>query len=124
MGFVNNEKLEAIANYIGEMEMYGDCVCYNFNDSLKENRIDVPCHVGDCEGDCPFYSKENFLNWIKKPYRKEKIMENNHTTPNEMTNAEFMEKIKQECENDEELKEAVNEITGIFLRAIIESLKE
>lgn len=51
-------------------------------------------------------------------------MENNHTTPHEMTNAEFMEKIKQECENDEELKEAVNEITGIFLSAIIELLKE
>ena len=51
-------------------------------------------------------------------------MENNHTTPHEMTNAEFMEKIKQECENDEELKEAVNEITGIFLSAIIELLKD
>lgn len=56
--------------------------------------------------------------------KKEKIMENNHTTPHEITNAEFMEKIKQECENDEELKEAVNEITGIFLSAIIELLKE
>lgn len=51
-------------------------------------------------------------------------MENNHTTPHEMTNAEFMEKIKQECENDEELKEAVNAITGIFLSAIIELLKD
>lgn len=51
-------------------------------------------------------------------------MENNHTTPHEMTNAEFLEKIKQECENDEELKEEIREITGIFLRAIVESLKE
>ena len=41
-----------------------------------------------------------------------------------MTNDEILEKIKQECENDEELKEAVNEITGIFLSAIIELLKE
>lgn len=70
MAIVSDEKLEVVANYIGEMEMYGDCVCYNFNDSLKENRIDVPCDVGDCEGDCPFYSKENFLKWIKKPYKK------------------------------------------------------
>lgn len=70
MEIVDDEKLEAVANYIGEMEMYGDCVCYNFNDSLKENRIDVPCHVGDCEGDCPFYSKENFIKWIKKPDSK------------------------------------------------------
>lgn len=67
MEIVSDEKLEAVANYIGEMEMYGDCVCYNFNDSLKENRIDVPCKFGDCEGDCPFYSKENFIKWIKKP---------------------------------------------------------
>ena len=70
MELVSEEKLEAVANYIGEMEMYRDYVCYNFNDSLKENRIDVPCHVGDCEGDCPFYSKENFIKWIKKPDSK------------------------------------------------------
>jgi hypothetical protein len=42
------------------------------------------------------------------------------TEPNEMTNAEFLEKLKQECENNEELREEVKEITGIFLRAIIE----
>lgn len=75
MGLVDDKKLEAVANYIGEMEMYGDCVCYNFNDSLKENRIDVPCDVGSCEGDCPFYSKENFLNWIKKANNSLKIRE-------------------------------------------------
>lgn len=40
----------------------------------------------------------------------------------EMTNAEFLEKIKQECENNEELREEVSEITGIFLRAIINYL--
>lgn len=44
------------------------------------------------------------------------------TEPNEMTNAEFLEKIKQECENDEELREEVKEITGMFLRAIKEYL--
>lgn len=49
-------------------------------------------------------------------------MENNHTTPHEMTNDEFMEKLKQECENDEELRKEVSEITGIFLRAIIKYL--
>lgn len=70
MELVSDEKLEAVANYIGEMKMYGDCICYNFNDSLKENRIDVPCHVGDCEEYCPFYSKENFIKWIRKPDSK------------------------------------------------------
>lgn len=51
-------------------------------------------------------------------------MENNHTTPHEMTNDEILEKFKQECENNEELREEVREITGIFLRAILEFLKE
>ncbi len=41
-----------------------------------------------------------------------------------MTNAEYQEKIKQECENNEELREEIIEIVGIFLRAIVESLKE
>lgn len=70
MGFVNNEKLEAVANFIGEMEVEGNCVCDDFNNSLKENRMDVPCDVDSCEDACPFYSKENFMIWLKKPYRK------------------------------------------------------
>lgn len=44
------------------------------------------------------------------------------TEPNEMTNVEFIEKIKQECENNEELRKEVSEITCIFLRAIIKYL--
>lgn len=44
------------------------------------------------------------------------------TEPNEMTNVEFLEKIKQECENNEELRKEVSEITCIFLRAIIKYL--
>lgn len=75
MAIVNDKKLEAVANFIGEMEVEGNCVCDDFNNSLKENRIDVPCDVGSCEADCPFYSKENFLNWIKKPTKKLSIRE-------------------------------------------------
>lgn len=75
MAIVNDKKLEAVANFIGEMEVEGNCVCDDFNNSLKENRIDVPCDVGSCEADCPFYSKENFLNWVKKPTKKLSIRE-------------------------------------------------
>lgn len=75
MAIVNDDKLEAVANFISEMEVEGECVCHNFNEALEENRIDVPCDVGSCEGDCPFYSKENFLNWIKKPTKKLSIRE-------------------------------------------------
>ena len=74
MAIVNDDKLEAVANLIGEMEVEGCCVCIRFNNSLKD-RIDVPCDVGSCEGDCPFYSKENFLKWIKKPAKKLSIKE-------------------------------------------------
>lgn len=49
-------------------------------------------------------------------------MNKKYTAPHEMTNAEFLEKIKQECENNEELREEVSEITGIFLRAIMKYL--
>ena len=75
MAIVNDKKLEAVANFISEMEVEGNCVCDDFNNSLKENRIDVPCDVGDCDGDCPFYSRENFLNWVKKPAKKLSIRE-------------------------------------------------
>ena len=37
---------------------------------------------------------------------------------NEMTQEDFLEEIKRECENDEEFKEEINEIAGIFIRAI------
>ena len=36
----------------------------------------------------------------------------------DMTNAEFEKMLRQECENNEELREEINEITGIFRRAI------
>ena len=74
MAIVNDKKLRAVANLIGEMEVEGCCVCIRFNNSLKD-RIDVPCDIGSCEGDCPFYSKENFLNWIKPDKKKLSIRE-------------------------------------------------
>lgn len=44
-----------------------------------------------------------------------------HTALHEMTNAEFQEKLKQEYENNEELREEINEIIGIFKRSIAKS---
>ena len=70
MELVNDEKLEAVADFLADAEVFGIAPCSHFNNSLKRNRINVPCDVGDCEGDCPFYSKENFIKWIKKPERK------------------------------------------------------
>lgn len=45
-------------------------------------------------------------------------MNEKNTAYYEMTNDEFMEKLKQECESNEELREEINEVTGIFRRAI------
>lgn len=70
MELIDSKKLEAVANFIGEAEVEGNCVCDDFNEALKENRIDVPCDGYSCGENCPFYSKGSFLKWIKKPYKK------------------------------------------------------
>lgn len=70
MELVSDKKLEAVANFLADDEVFGIAPCSHFNNSLTRNRVNVPCDVGDCEGDCPFYSKENFIKWIKKPDSK------------------------------------------------------
>jgi len=67
MELVSDEKLEAVADFLADDEVFGIAPCSHFNNSLKRNRVNVPCDIGDCDGDCPFYSKENFIKWIKKP---------------------------------------------------------
>ena len=69
MTIVNDRKLEAVADFLADDEVFGIAPCSHFNNSLR-NRVNVPCDVGDCDGDCPFYSKENFIKWIKKPDSK------------------------------------------------------
>lgn len=70
MELVSSQKLEAVADFLADDEVFGIAPCSHFNNSLTRNRVNVPCDIGDCEGDCPFYSKENFLKWIKKPDSK------------------------------------------------------
>lgn len=70
MELVSDKKLEAVADFLADDEVFGIAPCSHFNNSLTRNRVNVPCDIGDCEGDCPFYSKENFIKWIKKPDSK------------------------------------------------------
>lgn len=70
MELVSDEKLEAVADFLADDEVFGIAPCSHFNNSLTRNRVNVPCDIGDCEGDCPFYSKKNFIKWIKKPDSK------------------------------------------------------
>lgn len=70
MELVSSQKLEAVADFLSDDEVFGIAPCSHFNNSLKRDRVDVSCDIGDCDGDCPFYSKENFVKWIKKPEEK------------------------------------------------------
>lgn len=70
MELVSLNKLEAVADFLSDDEVFGIAPCSHFNNSLKRDRVDVSCDIGDCDGDCPFYSKENFLNWIKEPNKR------------------------------------------------------
>lgn len=70
MELVSLNKLEAVADFLADDEVFGIAPCSHFNNSLTRNRVNVPCDIGDCEGDCPFYSKKNFIKWIKKPDSK------------------------------------------------------
>lgn len=81
MEYVSSEKLEAVADFLADNEVDGRFLCFFYNKSLK-NKIDVPCYTDLCEETCPFYSKENFLKWIKKP--------------DSMYDVESLEKPKQE----------------------------
>lgn len=69
MELVNSKKLEEVADFLTDIEVDGRFLCSYFNNSLKK-RLDVPCDNDLCEESCPFYSKENFLKWIKKPDSK------------------------------------------------------
>lgn len=66
MELVSSQKLEAVADFLADDEVFGIAPCSHFNKSLKRNRVNVPCDIGDCDGDCPFYSKENFIKWFKE----------------------------------------------------------
>lgn len=75
MELVSSNKLAAVADFLANDEVFGIAPCSHFNISLKRDRVDVPCDVGDCEGDCPFYSKENFIKWIKEPNKKREFVD-------------------------------------------------
>ena len=70
MVLVDDKKLEEVANFLTDIEVDGMFLCSYLNNSLKRNRIDVPCDTDLCEDTCPFHSKRNFIRWLKKPYRK------------------------------------------------------
>lgn len=73
MEFVSSKKLEVVAKFLVDDEVDGVAPCSYFNNYLKRDRVDVPCDVGDCQDNCPFYSTANFVKWIKEPDRKVEV---------------------------------------------------
>lgn len=101
MELVSSNKLAAVADFLANDEVFGIAPCSHFNISLKRDRVDVPCDIGDCDGDCPFYSKENFLKWIKEPNREREFV--NLKKPKiEDFNSDYFEEEKRYIEALEE----------------------
>lgn len=82
MAIVNDDKLEAIASLIVNNEVNGECACCAVLDLMPEEmqkEVNAPCKSPNYEDewcyDCPFYSKDAFLYWIKKANNSLKIRE-------------------------------------------------
>ena len=106
MELVSSQKLEAVADFLSGIDIDGQTPCQRFNDFLKRDRVNVPCDIGDCEGDCPFYSKENFIKWIKKPDSKYDI--------------EYLKKPKQEDFIGFDNRSGMFALSGDYVQALEE----
>lgn len=82
MAIVNDAKLEALASFIVNNEVNGNCACCSVFDQMPEEmqkEVSAPCKSPNYEDewcyDCSFYSKDAFLYWIKKSYNSLKLRE-------------------------------------------------
>lgn len=73
MAIVSDAKLKALASFIVNNEVNGSCACCSVLDQMPEEmqkEVNAPCKISDYEDewcyDCPFYSKDGFLHWIKQ----------------------------------------------------------
>lgn len=74
MAIVSDAKLKALASFIVNNEVNGNCACCSVLDQMPEDmqkEVNAPCKRSDYEDewcyDCPFWSKDGFLHWIKEP---------------------------------------------------------
>lgn len=69
MELVDNKKLEAVANFLTNIEVEENYLCGSFLEYL-DGSLNAPKCADDeafCMEDCQMKSKENFIKWIKKP---------------------------------------------------------
>lgn len=72
MEIVSLNKLEAVADFLTNIEVDGNYLCGSFLEYLDDS-FNAPKCIDDeafCMEDCPMKSKENFIKWIKKPDSK------------------------------------------------------
>lgn len=69
MELVSSQKLEAVADFLTNIEVDGNYLCGSFLEFLNGSCNAPKCADDEdfCMEDCPMKSKENFTKWIKKP---------------------------------------------------------
>lgn len=69
MELVSSQKLEAVADFLTNIEVDGNYLCGSFLEFLNGSCNAPKCADDEdfCMEDCPMKSKENFIKWIKKP---------------------------------------------------------
>lgn len=72
MELVSSQKLEAVADFLTNIEVDGNYLCGSFLEILNGSCNAPKCADDEafCMEDCPMKSKENFIKWIKKPDSK------------------------------------------------------
>lgn len=72
MELVSLNKLEAVADFLTNIEVDGNYLCGSFLEFLNGSCNAPKCADDEafCMEDCPMKSKENFIKWIKKPDSK------------------------------------------------------
>ena len=72
MELVDDKKLEAVANFLTDIEVNGDYLCRSFLEYLNGSCNTPKCADDEafCMEDCPVKSAKAFIEWLKKPERK------------------------------------------------------
>lgn len=75
MELVDNKKLEAVANFLTDIEVNGDYLCRSFLEYLDDSFNAPKCADDEafCMEDCPVKSAKAFIKWLKKPDRKVEV---------------------------------------------------
>lgn len=75
MELVSSQKLEAVADFLTNIEVDGNYLCGSFLEFLNGSCNAPKCADDEdfCMEDCPFKSAKAFIKWIKKPEGKIKV---------------------------------------------------